>query len=361
MNEKAHGELFRRDAAEALERILDELIREPNTPPITEEMDQETILWARRIVAVKQSQKPNPAEESAALARVWTRVLASVRTESAPNHRSLGWRPPQWFSRPWSRVGLAAAAIVISVAVSLYAWASQPPTVSAQEIVEKARAAINSPLSNGTQSIIMSGTNTSRREKGVVAGLTGDELFVNETKFWYQFPRRWRVEATGKVLDEQGEEIPNRAWHMVSLSDGVVMWNFDAIKNAAVMSSAPSDPGNFSPYGAANDMANWNHLAGTCFDPKVTGTANIAGRATYVIDLEPTKCPSASAAELNSRWFIWVDRETFFILKQEQRSLTGNEIVYGSQVTEVQYNVPIDPAEFNFTPPPGASVTVIAR
>ena len=89
---------------------------------------------------------------------------------------------------------------------------------------------------------------------------------------------------------------------------------------------------------------------------KVTGKATIAGRATYVIDLGPTKCPSASVPEMNGRLVVWIDQETFFVLKQEQHRLADDQIFTMHEVTQIQYNVSIDPAEFTFTPPAGATV-----
>lgn len=359
MSEKIHGEPSRRDEAEALEQFFDDLIQNPDTPtPITGELDSETIAWMRRIVVEEQGQMPSSEDESQAQARVWARVLANAPTKSTVNRYALRWPGPRLFSRTWLRVGLLAAGILVAVVVGLYVWASQPVPVNAQEIIEKAQITANSPISSGVQSFIISGISTSRPEKGVVAGLTGNEQLVNETKMWYQAPNHWRGESIGKILDAEGREIPGRAWHVVSLSNGSDMWNYDVLKNTVVINSAPSTPsgpGSLSPFGEVS-MDRLLQLASTCFDPKVTGSASIAGRATYIIDLGPTKCPSASAPEVNGRLVVWIDKETFFVLKQEQHSTEDDKIITTREVTQIQYNVPIDPAQFTFTPPAGATV-----
>lgn len=359
MSEKTHREPSRRDEIEALDRFLDDLIRDPDMPaPIARDLDPEIVTWARRIVIAEQSQMPSAETEAAAQARVWARVLANAQTKSTVNRRALRWPVPRLFSRTWLRVGLVTAGILVAVILSLYTWASQPASASAQEIIQKAQVTANSPISSGVHSFIISGISTSRPEKGVVAGLTGNEQIINEAKSWYQAPNHWRVEAIGKVLDAGGKEIPGRAWHGVSLSDGSDMWNYDVLKNTVVINSAPSTPsgpGSLSPFGEVS-MDRLLQLASTCFDPKVTGSATIAGRATYVVDLGPTKCPSASAPEMNGRLVVWIDKETFFVLKQEQHSTEDDTIITTREVTQIQYNVPIDPAQFTFTPPAGATV-----
>ncbi|MGH7861534.1 MAG: LolA family protein, partial [Candidatus Dormibacteraceae bacterium] len=96
--------------------------------------------------------------------------------------------------------------------------------------------------------------------------------------------------------------------------------------------------------------------ASKCGTPSVTGTATVAGRSTDVIDLVPSKCPDVSTPELNGPSTIWVDQETFFVLKEVQYSGTDGKLLSTTEVTSIQYNVPVAPARFSFTPPPGARI-----
>jgi hypothetical protein len=87
------------EETQALERFLDDLILDPNTPaPITGDLDPETAASARRIVQAEQGQMPSPREESSAQARVWERVLAQAHPASAnasepgnSKRRSFAW------------------------------------------------------------------------------------------------------------------------------------------------------------------------------------------------------------------------------------------------------------------------------
>jgi hypothetical protein len=51
-----------------------------------------------------------------------------------------------------------------------------------------------------------------------------------------------------------------------------------------------------------------------------------------------------------------VDKDTFFVLKVVQFGGTDAKVLSTTEVTSVNYNVPIDPAQFTFTPPADAQV-----
>lgn len=298
--------------------------------------------------------------------RAWHLPLWPVRRVPSDGGTapSDGQVPPQksllqWSSRARPRMWLAAAGAIIAIAISLYLWTNQASTVSAQEILQNARAAANSPLPADLHSFFAVSRSINRPERGIIRGLTGDEQFVNESKRWYQSPDQWRGESTGILIDPAGKEIPGWAWDMISLSDGTDIWNYDVVKKEVVIArspSRPSGPGSLAPFGQVNDFDQWLGLAGTCFNPKLTGSAIVAGQTTYVIDLGVSQCRSAYTSEVNSRFTVWVDKGTFFILKQEQSTDMG-QVIRLWEVTQIQYNVTIDPAQFAFTPPLGVSVT----
>ena len=99
--------------------------------------------------------------------------------------------------------------------------------------------------------------------------------------------------------------------------------------------------------------------ASECATPERRADETVAGRATYVIDLGPSTCPSASMPETNGRRVIWVDKETFFVLKAIQydgRPGREGELYSTTEVTSVEYNVALAPELFTYSPPPGLRV-----
>jgi hypothetical protein len=67
-------------------------------------------------------------------------------------------------------------------------------------------------------------------------------------------------------------------------------------------------------------------------------------------------CPSASAAEANGPLTLWLDHETFFVLKAVLRDTADTRVVQTGQVTSIRYNPELTDALFTFTPPPGTDV-----
>jgi outer membrane lipoprotein-sorting protein len=51
-------------------------------------------------------------------------------------------------------------------------------------------------------------------------------------------------------------------------------------------------------------------------------------------------------------WTIWVDKETFLILKSVQE--VDGAVAATTTVTSVQFNAPMEASRFDFTPPPDA-------
>jgi outer membrane lipoprotein-sorting protein len=346
-----------------LDGFLDELIDDPDTPaPMNSHLDADTIACARRVVAAELSAMPDPAQEMAAAARVWERVLARANDTSTRAPRAGIFAP--WFSpwRSWRRAGAALSAIIVAVALGVVVWSHQAPAVSAQEIVDKALASVNSPAAGGVSSfalVEMERTAPGNTRLNAYAGLKDGELLMSETHRWYQAPNQWRSEHRQWVVAPDGKETNPAS--SIQVGDGTDLWSYESAGNAVVVNTL--DPSQSGKYGLApfdQDIADLQELfaqASNCFDPKLTGNATVAGRATYVVDLGSTRCPSASAPEMNGRLVIWVDQETFFVLKQEQHRPENDQIVLTREVTQVQYNQAIDPARFAFTPPPGASIT----
>jgi outer membrane lipoprotein-sorting protein len=355
----------KRKVAEALDSYFDDLLRDTNaTAPITKELDTQTVQLLRQVVLVERGRAEDAIDATATKARVWQKVVTNAQAASRLRSRASDsrFRFSQFFHRHWQRVAIAAVCFFIAIGVSLYALASRTSRVSAQEIIEKAYAAATLPSTGRVQSFVLTETQRSvpaNQRLNALGGLNGDEQIVNETKRWYEAPNRWRVEFQQTILAADGSEISHS--NSVEVSDGIGIWSYDPVQNTVVVN--PYDPAVIGKDGVSLFGQNTGVLndllqqAATCFDPKVTGSASVAGRETYVIDLGPTKCPSASAPEMNGRLVLWVDQETFFVLKQEQYSTDGTQVIMTSEVSQVQYNAALDPSLFTFVPPAGAGIS----
>jgi outer membrane lipoprotein-sorting protein len=351
-------------AIHEFDRFLDDLMLDPDVPtPVTSELPAEEVAWARQFVRGYKSLAPSATEEAAAQARVWRKVLADASNAK----RAPGWAD-RWRAlfqpasgRLWLRVGMTFAALVLAIAVGLYITASQPTPVSAQEILTRAEGTLISAGDRGVQSFVL--TETQRTVPGnlrlnAFARLKGDESFLTEVQRWYQSPNQWRSEYVQKVVTPDGKVV--RSERSVHVSDGKNLWQY--IQRDNLVTVDPLDPrmdvrgegGLFGQY--AETLRELFSQVESCYDPKLKENATIAGRSAYVVDLGATKCPSASGPEMQGRIIIWVDQETSFVLKTEQHDKFTDQVIVTNQVTNVQYNVEVDPARFVFTPPAGATV-----
>ena len=336
--------------AELLETYWTALAQDATaTPP--EELDAELTATVQRLE--RRLHPPEPGDTFA----VQLQHQLEAQTAAPVRRRNV---PSTTLAHRWSLAGLAIAVVLVIALVSFYLWMGRPQPVSAQEIVQRAQASVRSPTDAGVQSFVLTQTQravpTSRLK--AESGLKGDEVILSETRRWYQAPNRWRNEFQQAIVTPDSKEVSHSTFVLVS--DGTDVWQYHSDGNNVIVNRLEPDMNGkdqISLFG--RDIGDLNALfqqASTCFDPKVTGSAIMAGRAAYVIDLGPTKCPSASAAEMNGRQVIWVDKETFFVLKQELHSMDGDQIIMTNEVTQIQYNVPIDPVQFTFTPPAGSTI-----
>lgn len=350
--------------AEVLDLFLDDLIRDSNTTsPVAGELDPATISLSRQVVLVEQGRVQDALDETAMRAHVWQRVISNAQATPRSKYRTINrnFNMPLFFRKHWQRVVLVAVLVLFGIGISLYALASRPSPVSAQGIIEKAYTAANLPSTGSVQSFTLTEIQRAapaNARQNTQSDLRGDEQILSETKRWYEAPNRWRVENQQTVVAADGKEISH--YNSVEVSDGTDIWRYDPGRNTVIINRfdpAINAKGSVALFGQnAGILNDLLKQAATCYEPKVTGSASVAGRKTYVIDLGPTKCPSASAPEMNGRLVIWIDMETFFVLKQELYSTEGSQLIMSSEVTQVQYNIPLDPGLFTFTPPADTSI-----
>ncbi len=218
-------------------------------------------------------------------------------------------------------------------------------------------------------------------------GVRGETSPVRfETKVWYAAPDHWRIERyyvtppAEPALAGVFKPNPN-----VTARNGPIAWTYDASSHTYASRSPLSSPvapsaaplrfeaavlGEPFPSTARGLSALLKGLA-ACDTakivpismPKVVGRAMALGRPAYVIDFGARPCDwaSASAHEIMGRRLIWVDQQTFFVLKSERYSVYRTaQLADRATVTGLQYNVAIPASRFVFTPPPGARLAPAA-
>jgi len=318
-------------------------------PPV--DLDPEVALAARRLV-----QRLGPPQPDAAFASELRHRLEVAAATHAVHSPPAAARPPRlWTLRPatprlwWALAGVAAAAGVL--AALLLAGVVRPGSgttaVSAAQVVERAAAVAANPAAGGVSSFEATQVGTSE--------LPGIPEVGFGLQVWYSRPDKWRFQRTFTSRDGQETDVT----HGVTVGDGQSIWTYDPGQNSVQISSGSlGGPGEseFSLFGGG-DLYTVLQQAKTCFDPVLKGEDTVAGRDAYVVNVGPSKCPSASGPEdMNGPRRIWVDKETFFVLEDVIRSLDGQRVVSTRQVTSIRYNADLSDDLFTFTPPPGATV-----
>lgn len=351
--------------AELLHRYWEQLQVDPS-PTAPAELDPDLSLLARLLEG--QLRSPDPEAEFAG--RLRRRLETITPTISSNGHilGSLHHLRPRF---PGSARRLPISALVATVALLLamfgaFVWVNRPQPVSAQAIIQHAQATLTSPETGQIRSFVLTEVMTADRSESPrqngpsttgSANLSQATQIRSETRRWYQAPNRGRVEDVWTALDANGTVLARREALLVS--DGTDAWTDDRVTNTVTVSRQTVNSGaqpNLVPFDpGAGGLAALLRNAGTCYTPALNGNATIAGRSAYVIDLGPSKCPSGSTPEINGPRTIWVDEQTFFLLKDVLYDAHGKPLIT-REVTSVAYNVPIDPSLFTFTPPLGARV-----
>jgi len=238
----------------------------------------------------------------------------------------------------------SAMAVILAGIIGLYLGMSQAQLVDAQVILDRAQDAQASRSSSGIRSFTLTQKIDERSSSGE---------FHDETKRWYQDPGQWRVESRWTGSDPENEGM------RTVVSDGTSEWIQQG--DSVIISQATQQP-------VTDDLAPWgleiagltdvlNQVDDLYPSPRLQGEETVAGRPAYVLDLGLPNRFSNSAPDLNNgRRVIWVDQETFFLLKAVQYNPTDGSTTGVMEVTHVQYNIPIEPEVFSLTPPPGARV-----
>lgn len=337
--------------AELLQTYRDALADDPAAEPPAD-LDPLYVQMARGLESLRR-----PAPDAAFVERLQRRLERAI---VAPGDGRADVRPitplrPAFFA--WLaplRPALALAAVLaLAVAVGVLAQAMRPRGVSAAAVLERAREA-----DGGFRSFIITETAEARS----LDAAAGSGRVRSEITRWYEAPDRWRREVASFVIGPDGQAV--RGTGLTSVSDGDTVWIHRAGDNVVMVRPYTPDGGDdeIGPFPeVTGGLSALLERAAGCYTPQVRGRETIARRPAYVIELGRSHCPPETdgAAAQPVEWTIWVDTETYLILKSVQ-TLDGVP-VYTATVTTVQYNVPIDPARFSFALPAGARVRDVRR
>lgn len=255
---------------------------------------------------------------------------------------------------------LAAVVVVALVVAAFGQFGSPAQPAQADEILDRAAVVADDPGAFGLESVELRRVSWAKQTNPRF-GAVGQEI-ERELHLWWQAPNRWRLQVrpTGQA-DGAGRTINiSDGQSVYAVGDGgksvtINQWEpeLDVLSAFSAVDSADVVSGD----GGEADLGSLLKNARQCYEPRLIGEENVAGRAAYIVDLGPSKCPSASAPAMNGRRVVWVDKETFFELKSEQYA-TGSdeELIATSEVTSVVYNGGIDSSLFSFTPAADAVV-----
>lgn len=324
--------------ANLIEQYWQALESKPNAAP-PQGLDSQTIQTLLKLRRNLVSSDPDPEFVSSLRTRLAGQAAAPISSPSPRQNAA----PLRFFTiRRWSFISIAGAVILGLLALSL--WITRPQPASAQQLLDKARTAAGDLLSVGVKSFAMTQMSSDLFVDDPQAAPKGYSL--GETKTWYNGPTVWRLESHFTAPNQPSTSS-------ITVSDGTSQWEFNQNDNSVSIQSA--DPRSFpSPSVLSLDLLQQD--MSNCYDPKVVGEETIAGRAAYELDLGPAKCRSASMPQLNGDHAVWLDKETFFILKSEIRAVNSDQITSALQVTDIKYNLELPGDLFTFTPPQDARV-----
>ncbi len=356
----------RPDTATALDQFFDALCDTPFLPA-PPALDAETASFVRHLVHTEQITTPDDALQ----ARVWERVLAaSVPVAPAPRRRPTAALPAR--TAISGRRGRLAALLLAVVGITRAA--SRPQPVAAEEILQRAvLTAQGDPASAGVRTFFVHWESIDQEPMpdGTVRPTT------TRVDQWGAAPNRWQTAQHGQRVDGTGA-----GWDAGVISDGTTLWSYrtDQGNTTVAVGALPADvtvPMPRIPIGVAwegtqtaADMTQLRAALARCYHPQRAGTAMIAGRSAYVLDLGPTACspgvtvdaagtitplPSEPPAR-QGRTLLWIDTETFFLLQSTHTGPDGS-LQWRNTVTQIRYNLPISDDRFTFTPPPEATIT----
>lgn len=342
------------EQADALSNYLDALGSDEAPRPLL--LDRESAAFARRLHAVLAAPSPNP-EFLGQLGRRLERESFSLPARK-PAQR------PSGASVPLRRFSAAIAAAMVIALVSVFAvlnFGGETQTANAREVLGRASAASSNlefrPFAMVETIDARAGNATLWGDR--LLGLSGNETIRGTTVRRFESATRWRVDESLAAYSASGQEVAR--FERIAIADGASLWVLDPVANSVTVQNidAASYLGPVFPFGGgALDLRVVLSEAATCHNPELTGREAVAGRDAYVLDLGASSCIRAAGAlaPLQGHRVLWVDAETYMVLRVDQYSGTDGELLSSTAATDVEIGSAGGVGQFSFTPPAGARV-----
>ena len=137
----------------------------------------------------------------------------------------------------------------------------------------------------------------------------------------------------------------------VSVADGEFLWSYDAGTNTVMKMRLPEAPllKEMDMAGFIADFLNESEVS-------VLGSEDVDGRSTYVLESRPKV--EKNEPILISHTKIWVDKETWMLLRSNVYDNKGNLIVE-TEINDLKINTGIPDSEFKFNIPDGAKIRIV--
>lgn len=293
---------------------------------------------------------------------------------------------------------IAVVALIVVAGWFLVGGLQKSGPLSASEILKRAQNAltddsIKSIVFTGTMSVDMSvpeiKSGMAVPASGPITSSTFPTNNIDSTPrqavtatapliIWYQAPNKWHTLSS--VVSYPAEDSG-----FLNVSDGVSVWDYQYFNGKSYKQDELYIKLYDSEYPPSSGTSALEHLTyewqytvldtlGPCYTPTLKGNDVIAGRNTYVIDSGVSHCqatPAPGAIQFvpspafpngqlagsasQSRFVVWIDQSNYFMLKYQ---IYGDSPSPGITVaaTSAQFDVPIDPSVFSFTPPADATI-----
>ncbi|MGH3320800.1 MAG: LolA family protein [Streptosporangiaceae bacterium] len=256
---------------------------------------------------------------------------------------------PRFASRAAMPVGVAAiAAAAVGLGPTLVAAAKpSPPPVTAKQLLVRAQNTHIQTLSGtiGTHTDLglpelPDNANTDMR--GPLKALTSDHT----VRVALDGPKRQRVQVLDKLAERDLIHNGRDVWAYDSKANKVTHWRLPAGSGGshADRDQAPSAP---TPQRLAQRFLD---KAGKTTKVSVDGTATVAGRDAYVLDLAP-KAQESTIGSVK----VYVDADNSVPLRVSVTPRTGGPPAVDVGFSDVSFSTP-PASRFDFTPPKGATV-----
>jgi len=283
--------------------------------------------------------------------------------------------------RPRNRHGRSISAVVIAaillmaVSIGLLLLPRRMPQESAQQVLQRVAAVNVNDLGVQTWHL--------RIESDIydTPSTPAKRPIVITSEWWAASPNRWRVDfrVSAPPFLAHTDQLSG------SVSDGMTEWSYSPTPSGYEVQIGALPPGATAPPLKTISLPSGDLRAGqavgggntapatptsgqaflACY-PRATlnGTATVAGRETYVIDLGPDVCSPGTRTVAGTtvpqptvppgqqgRQTVWVDKQWSVLLKLENRNPDGSLRIH-TEATIFAVNQSVADGVFVFAPPP---------